>query len=166
MIEAIDAPPIDNMGIVVIVPEGFGGASAILTLTCSMENPMTAIIGGNGCTPMKATFTYTLSEPSTLLIVDADIPRPCHLQIDILATKGSITGGTSGPPARHAPWQALSWTQRSEGAQQLSLQSATSDPLSWTQSATKMGNTTVGVSDSNPIVIGLPYSIYEPITLT
>ena len=119
-IEAIDAPPIDNMGIVVIVPEGWGGASAILTLTCSTENPMTAIIEGSECTPRKATFTYTLSEPSTLLIVDVDIPRPCHLHIGVLATKGS---------------RSLS------------------------------GSYTVGISDSAPIVIGLPYSIYEPITL-
>ncbi len=132
IIDAIDAPPIEGLGILVIVPEGWGGASAILTLTCGTENPMTAIIEGIECNPKKAIYNYRLSEPSTLLIVDADIPRPCHLHIELLATKGSIT----------------------------------SDPMSWTQSATKTGSMTVGVSDSNPIVIGLPYSIYEPLTLT
>ena len=121
IIDAIDAPPIDGLGILVIVPEGWGGASAILTLTCGTENPMTAIIEGIECNPKKAIYNYRLSEPSTLLIVDADIPRPCHLHIELLATKGSIT---------------------------------------------KTGSMTVGVSDSNPIVIGLPYSIYEPLTLT
>jgi hypothetical protein len=77
-----------------------------------------------------------------------------------------LQGITSDPPARHAPWQALSWTQSattplpgtqsSEGVQQLPLQSTTvdtSDPLSWTQSTTsecwRMSQTA-----SSPVVHG------------
>ena len=58
---------------------------------------------------------------------------------------------TSDPPARHAPWQALSWTQRSEGAQQLSQQSATSVSLSWTQSATKVEQLLLPLMSISPI---------------
>ena len=121
LIEPIDAPIIEGIGIVIATPEGWGGATLSLTLGCGLVNPMRAVIEGVECKPKKARFEYRLVAPSTLIILDIDIPRPCYLHIDAVAEMGTTT---------------------------------------------KRGSMVVGIAEEGPIVIGLPYSIYEPIELS
>ncbi|WOL31312.1 hypothetical protein [Microcoleus phage My-WqHQDG] len=95
LVDAIDAPAMEGVAILIATPEGWGGALLTLTLGCGRVNPMVAILEGVECQPRKAMFEYRLTEPSTLVMLDVDIPRPCYLHIDAVASKGSSTkGGT------------------------------------------------------------------------
>jgi hypothetical protein len=90
-IEAIDAPTMEGVAILIATPEGWGGALLTLTLGCGLVNPMIAVLEGVECQPKKVMFEYRLVEPSTLVMLDIDIPRPCYLHIDAVANRGSST---------------------------------------------------------------------------
>lgn len=91
-IEAIDAPSMEGLAILIATPEGWGGGTLTLTIGCGTAHPMSGIIEGLDCRPRKAQFEYRLTEPSTLInILDMDIPRPCFLHIDAVATRLSST---------------------------------------------------------------------------
>lgn len=118
---AVDAPPIEGIGLVVICPEGWGGTLLNLSLGCGTTNPITAPLLGVGCKPRRVQYEYRLVEPSIFInVLDLDIPVPCYLHVDIVATKGT---------------------------------------------STKEASMVVGVSEPGPIVIGLSYSIYKPLSL-
>ena len=92
---AIDAPPIEGIAVVVVCPEGWGGALLTLTLGCGTTNPTTASLLGIECKPRRMQYEYRMREPSTLInVLDLDIPIPCYLHVDVVATSpivGSIT---------------------------------------------------------------------------
>lgn len=89
---AIDAPPIDGIAVVVVCPEGWGGALLTLTFGCGTANPTTAPLLGIECKPRREQYEYRMREPSTLInVLDLDIPIPCYLHLDVVASKGSIT---------------------------------------------------------------------------
>ena len=91
VVEAIDAPTMEGVVILIATPEGWGGALLTLNIGCGQVNPMVAVIEGVECQPRKAQFEYRLVEPSTLIMLDIDLPRPCFLHIDAVASKGSTT---------------------------------------------------------------------------
>jgi hypothetical protein len=92
----IDAPPIEGIGVVVICPEGWGGALLTVTLGCGTVNPTTAPLQGIECKPRRVQYEYRLVEPSIFInVLDVDIPRPCYLHVDVLATRGTSSKAAS-----------------------------------------------------------------------
>lgn len=90
MEQAIDAPPIEGVGLVVICPDGWGGALLTLSLGCGNVNPTTAPLLGVECKPRRVRYEYRLVEPSTFInVLDLDIPRPCYLHVDLVAIRGT-----------------------------------------------------------------------------
>lgn len=120
IVDAIDAPAMEGVAILIATPEGWGGAVLTLTLGCGAVDPISAVIEGIECKPRQIQYEYRLTEPSTLIQLDINIPRPCYLHIGAVAMKAS---------------------------------------------STRRGSMVVGVSDEGPVVIGLPYSIYNPLYL-
>lgn len=87
---AIDAPPIEGMGVVIICPEGWRGALLTLTLGCGSANPTTAPLLGIECKPRRVQYQYRLVEPSMFInVLDLDIPVPCYLHVDVVAIRGT-----------------------------------------------------------------------------
>ena len=83
----IDAPPVGGIALVFVVPEGWGGALLGLTLSCGTVHPLRAVLEGQECAPKKVYREYRLVEPSTLInLLDLDIPRPCFLHVDAVAS--------------------------------------------------------------------------------
>jgi hypothetical protein len=120
--DAVDAPPMEGLVVLVVTPEGWGGAPLQVTVGCSSSNPTTLAVEGIECRPKTVMFEYKLTEPSTLVVLDVDIPRPCYLHLSIVARRAGLT---------------------------------------------KYASKVIGVHhDSRPVVIGLPYSIYEPVELS
>lgn len=88
----VDAPPVEGIALVFVVPEGWGGALLGLTLLCGTTHPLRAILEGQECAPKKVYREYRLVEPSTLInLLDIDIPRPCFLHVDAVASLRSQT---------------------------------------------------------------------------
>lgn len=103
-IEAIDAPPIEGIAILIVTPQGWGGAPLTLTVGCGAYNPTAAILEGRECPMRRVQFEYRLMEPTTLINIDMEVPLPCHLHIEASASKGilppmsgSVVVGVSDP---------------------------------------------------------------------